>query len=192
MKYYLLKSQNSIIPYQKFFDFWMHRYFYKSKHDYDKLMDQELTEEALKALFEWKNGMNLSKKKEASYIAKVKNHLKSIAEYRNDTNKNASQLYDSLNNVSFVWRIFACHIARPQEYPIYDQNIHRSVLYIQGNDEWKNVTPQLSDEKKEDFYFHNYKEKFLPEFKDIPSRDIDKALFAFGRYLRDYERHAES
>jgi hypothetical protein len=181
---------NNTVSKEEFLTFWSKRYFYKSKHDYESLMNQDISEVVLSALFEWKNGMNLSERKEHSFQNNILNQCEKIREYRKNLDLDAKELYDLLDKVSFVWRIFACHIARPEEYPIYDQNIHRSVLYIQGDDNWQNVTPSLNDQLKSDFYFNNYKKEFLPQFSDIPSRDIDRALFAFGRYLRDFERHA--
>lgn len=184
MKFQTLQPINSK---EDFVTFWKLRYRYESEIDYANTINSEINHIMLKELFIWKNGRRMSSKKEISFKNKIQRRVELLRTYRKSSKRSIRNLYDELSDVSFVWRVFACHIARPSEYPIYDQHIHRAVLYLLEDESWRGVNNTMSMEQKELFYFEVYLSYFLPQFKEFSYRDIDKALFAFGRYLKDYE-----
>ena len=85
-------------------------------------------------------------------------------------------------NLSAVWKIFLLHLINPNTYPIYDQHIHRTFLFIH-NENWSNISNDtITNKDKEKFYFDRY----LPfiqarNIKDL--KQLDEAFFAFGQFL---------
>lgn len=181
------KTLQSTYSHSEFISFWKVRYRYESEINYSELLKSEVTEKNLKELFVWKNGMKLSPKKEESFKQKILPRIETIEKYKIQRELPIKVLYEEFDQVSLVWRVFLCHVVRPDEFPIYDQHIHRAVLFIQGNENWKKVTNTLTKNQKEKFYFDNYLKTFLPQLEEFSLRDIDQALFAFGRYLKEYE-----
>lgn len=92
-------------------------------------------------------------------------------------------------NVSTVWKIFLLHTIKPNKYPIYDQHIHRTFLFIH-NEDWSNITNDtVTNKNKELFYFDRY----LPFVESIDYsnlKKLDEAFFAFGQFLntRNYAK----
>jgi hypothetical protein len=138
----------------------------------------------LRLLFEWKNGMNLRSKKEMSFLNQVLQHeelvhgLKSKFDYEKFEN--------TFGKMSAVWQIFLLHIIQPSEYPIFDQHVYRAYRFIQNQDE-KDL-PFTRTAKLSVFY-----KEYLPFFldmKDLANEhnhfEIDKALWAFGRIIKEY------
>ena len=132
-------------------------------------------------LYEWKNGMRLSVLKQKSLDTKIKAKLDVINSFKSSDCINIEEFKKEFKNLSAVWKIFLLHIIRPYKYPIYDQHIHRTFLFIH-NEDWSNVKNTMSNKDKELFYF----ERYLPfieatKFKDL--KQLDEAFFAFGQFL---------
>lgn len=172
-----------------FITFWSQLYSYSNEAIYKKNISKKVFDtESVQELFKWKNGMRLSDLKQISLNIKiidkleVINYLKSKDEFELDLFK-----YE-FKSLSAVWKIFLLHIIQPQKFPIYDQHIHRTFLFIHKK-EFSNLSnTSIKNKQKEAFYFNEY----LPfidenEIKDL--KKLDEAFFAFGQFLntKDYK-----
>lgn len=172
-----------------FINFWSQLYSYSNEAIYKKNISQKVFDaESIQQLFIWKNGMRLSDLKQKSLnnkiISKIEviNYLKSKDEFELDLFK-----YE-FKSLSAVWKIFLLHIIQPKKFPIYDQHIHRTFLFIHKKEFWNLSNISIKNKEKESFYFNEY----LPfiyenEIKDL--KKLDEAFFAFGQFLntKDYK-----
>lgn len=172
-----------------FITFWSQLYSYSNEAIYKKNISKKVFDaESIQELFIWKNGMRLSDLKQKSLNNKiidklgVINYLKSKEEFELD-------LFNyEFKSLSAVWKIFLLHIIQPKKFPIYDQHIHRTFLFIHKK-EFSNLSnTSIKNKQKEAFYFNEY----LPfidenEIKDL--KKLDEAFFAFGQFLntKDYK-----
>ena len=168
----------------EFINHWSKLYSYVNEDLYDDSIDKEIfIKEDIQNLYTWKNGMRLSEAKQRSVDIKIKAKLSIINDFKRSTSLDIEGFKKEFKDVTTVWRIFLLHTIKPQEFPIYDQHIHRAFLFI-NNEDWGNVSnSSIKDKPKEEFYFGRY----LPfieanGFNDL--RKVDKAFFAFGQFLR--------
>ena len=200
MKYPILEFSNT--DFGSFVKQWSSFYNYKypsdkNVKDYyeDYIRKPELNEESLIKLYEWKNGTPLSGNNEnGEHQRKFKGLNNNILEQIyviNELKKNFKlDVFSSkFEKVSFVWKVFLLHIIQPDNYPIYDQHVHRAYLYLQGNIDFKNVENKMSARKKENFYIEQYCPFIKKMTDDYPFsiRDLDKAFFSFGQFLKKYK-----
>jgi hypothetical protein len=178
-----------------FIDFWERQY--KDTADLEHLYENNIsvkpfTTDAIKKLFQWKNGGKLSKEKETSvcqnYVSmKECESVKRAIEFRHG--ESLSQLTDFANAFlqnefqtgGAIWRIFWLHCCN-QCFPIYDQHVHRAmVLLEEGRIEELGKVP---DEKKIDLYLTRY----LPFHYCLTGeqRNIDRALYTFGQFIKKW------
>ena len=175
MKILISKETNQI----EFVDFWSKQYNYSNEYMYYDNIGKELTEEQILKLFQWKNGTPLSVLK-----------LKSVREnYLDDTTifpENPSMDFirkELLKAGGTIWRIFWIHCHYPKQFPIYDQHVHRAMAHIQ---EWDDIEIPNSNKKKVDLYLTKYL-NFYNEFKELPPKKVDEALWSYGKFLtQDY------
>ena len=132
--------------------------------------------------------MKLSVLKQKSLDTKIKAKLTIINIFKKSDNIDIEAFKKEFKKVSAVWEIFLLHIIKPNKYPIYDQHIHRTFLFIH-NEDWSNIQNTKNDKVKEKFYF----ERYLPfieaqNIKDL--KKLDEAFFAFGQFLntRNYSK----
>jgi hypothetical protein len=64
-------------------------------------------------------------------------------------------------------------------YPIYDQHVHRAMAFMQGGHEWE--IPYYNPTKVRS-YLGSYV-PFFDSFAPIERRRVDRALWAFGKFL---------
>ncbi len=170
----------------QFIEYWSKLYFYPDIHFYKNIHKTILAPHDLQELFQWKNGMNLSFKKQTSLDRKVQPLLYQINKYKNEKDIDLQCFQNTFKEVSTVWKIFILHIIKPTQFPIYDQNVHRAYLYI-TNKEYRNFKyNSLSNKKKEQFYF----EEYLPFIEGLKFEDVeklDKAFFVFGQFINTKE-----
>ncbi len=157
--------------------FWSQRYQYMQEHVYYENIGQSPTSERVIALFEWKNGTPLS----ALKLQSVKhNFARRIDELMNiPVEEGAYDFLKRFHSGGAIWRIFWLHCWQPEKFPIYDQHVYRAMAFIKTGrkDEIPTYDPRKID---------SYVEKYLPfysEFKGIPYREVDKALWSFGKFL---------
>jgi hypothetical protein len=135
---------------------------------------QPLTEERIVQWFLWKNGTPLSPKKSVS----IRRYL--LPEERIGKDGDDESLTAFLNRPGgAIWRIFWLHLQHPQNYPIYDQHVHRAMAYL-----LKFPQPEIPvhNPKKVRGYLDSYR-PFFKSFAACENRAVDRALWAFGRFL---------
>jgi hypothetical protein len=164
-----------------FINFWKGFYAYGRNNLYERIHKPELTKEDLTDLFVWKNGMNLSVPKKNSFESKIVPKLGIINELRRSEKFDLEAFLNEFKSVSVVWKIFLLHIVKPNNYPIYDQHVHRAYQYMNDKD-FDKIRSSMSEKKKLNFYLYEY----LPfvnrmEIKNL--KEMDEAFFAFGQFL---------
>lgn len=125
--------------------------------------------------------MELSGPKKISLKKNVTDKLVLINTYKSQEKFDVEEFKVAFKPMSAVWKIFLLHLIKPEYYPIYDQHIHRAYLYIHQKD-YSDIKNTISNIAKEDFYFKKYLE-FVHSIEGCSLKQIDEALFAFGRFL---------
>ncbi len=178
----LIKEHVSIT---QFINFWSSYYIYaKIENYYIKNINKKVFDsETLNALFMWKNGSVLSKKKKDSLN---KNIIRKIEIINSLKNKFDFDLFKKeFKNVSVIWKIFLLNLIKPKTYPIFDQHVFRAMKFIKFS---KIEEVPNNDREKEEVYFDEYIDFFnkikaeLP--RDFDNKKIDEALWSFGKFLK--------
>jgi hypothetical protein len=167
---------------------WRSFYNYENMNLYDDNIGKVvLSKQDLIELYIWKNGTILSEKKMKSLETKILNRLDKVNEFKQ--NFSIPDFLDEFEDVSFVWKIFLLHIVNPIWYPIYDQHVHRAYLFLTKDSSFKAIENTISKRRKDNFYFGEYLH-FTTGLKvedKIEIQDIDRALFSFGQFLKNYK-----
>ena len=176
-----------------FIQFWARMYSSRYDDSYELIISKgKFTRGDLKKLWIWKNGTPLSEKKSASFEGKIANRISEINEIKNAKQKDLGSVLQKFSQVSAVWRIFLAHVISRDDFPIYDQHIHRAFLFLNEHATTDNlrrdITERLSDIQKINFYQDTYVGFFdeLAKKSGQPKRQIDKALWSYGKCLKDY------
>ena len=164
---------------------WSDLYNYPDYGKYKSLVTKAIFSEGdVRSLFEWKNGMKLSIKKEQSFLSHVLEHEDIIHELKRQFDQ--KKFDDTFEEMSAVWQIFLLHIITPSNCPIFDQHVYRAFMFIQHQDE----KPLPFTQKSKLKIFH---EEYCPFFLDMlelaDEHDhfkIDKALWTFGKIINEY------
>jgi hypothetical protein len=144
---------------------------------YDQHIGAPYSAGDVRSLFEWKNGMPLSKAKRASvdrnFVGR-RHELDTMSPTRS-----ASEFLVQWPRVSAIWRIFWLHCWQPDRYPIFDQHVYRGMSWLGG---WKDQELPRSQSDKLDIYLVEY----LPAWRalGLQDRDDDRALWALGKFLK--------
>ena len=162
-----------------FVNFWRKQYFYDLEYLYDENIEKlPLDENAVWALFKWKNGTEeIAQKKKQSIIRVYLPQLKKLPTLKS--------LQDGKNYLvclhgGAIWDIFWLHCSNPRLFPIFDQHTYRSMAKISGMT--LGEIPSTRSEK-----IRSYFEEYIPftkQFRNASLRDLDRALFAYGRFLK--------
>jgi len=168
----------------EFINYW--KPFYKDKNEELYALNVNLptfNKSNLEDLFHWKNGMTLkgSGKKEKAFNDKIVPKIDSINKLKKLASIDIEHFNLEYENVSAVWRIFLLHLIKPNTYPIYDQNIHRTYSFI-NNLDWQSIKSTMSEKSKLNFYFDTYL-PFVNALKINSLKDFDEAFFAFGQFI---------
>lgn len=161
---------------------WSKFYNYGGIDDYFMhITNNPLTEENIRELFKWKNGMRLSDKKDISLETKIMSKLNIINALRSREEITFQCINENFRGISAIWRIFVAHIIRPEQFPIFDQHVYRAMKYLQTRtvEELKN-----NDKLKLQIYEHEYL-KFYNSFASEADhyKIFDEAMWAFGKFL---------
>ena len=161
-----------------FVEFWAARYTGYDDEFYDANVGQDLTESRILEWFIWKNGTPLSEAKRQSVL---RNFVARRGELDLALNETAAQLLARFSEGGAIWRIFWLHCCQPARFPIYDQHVHRAMGFIQSG-----VPEEIPerDPQKIRAYLDLYM-AFHAQFDGIPFRQVDKALWAFGKFLSE-------
>jgi hypothetical protein len=147
---------------------------------YTEAIKRPLSPDGIRQLFEWKNGGKLSRLKERSVD---KNYIRHLSDLDTLTPEFAPDAFLAhFRTGGAIWRIFWLHCCRPDRFPIYDQHVHRAMTFIGRN-------PEELDDKSDPEKVRLYLEQYLPfhgQFAGLDQRDVDRALWAFGKFLKTY------
>lgn len=154
----------------------------------------DLTEENLRRLLRWKDPHYLTHihketREENPKVAKALKQLSAINLFRQggsteeDMRKTAAQVFPT----GFIWQVFLLHVAKPDVYPIADENVFRVFSVhsgVQVKEDWDTYVAYCN-------YFGRIAEKLgVPRtVENLPQlKRIDNALVVFGQFLRAYYR----
>lgn len=167
----------------EFVEFWSRQYSYDADRadlPYEENINKPLTRERIITLFEWKNGSRLSAKKLASVES---NYIESS--YPLPREDDAAEIADFLIQPGgVVWRVFWLHCNQPDAFPIYDQHVHRAMAHLQGRGELEIPSNYKARAK---LYADDYR-TFFSQFVASEHRAIDRALWAYGKFVKDYPK----
>jgi hypothetical protein len=178
---------------KEFIQFWQ-RYYNDGKYPEKEYLfhlkkDCRLMPEDLLYLLEWKNGKPLSKKKQLIY-ENAKKNLDGLMKYRKLEKFKAdylSELYSLVSEIvrtGLIWRIFLMHVARPDVFPLFDQHVYRTYFFLKNGE----ITDKTLTEDDMKLYqeYYSYVTK-LGDETSLGLRTIDKAFFAFGKFLKEHK-----
>ena len=166
---------------EAFVAFWSDRYPGGDDDFYDRNVGQELTEERILGWFEWKNGTPLSARKRNSVLTNFVARRCELAMILPD--ETPAQILQRFSDGGAIWRIFWLHCWQPARFPIYDQHVHRAMRFIQDGVRKKE---DLQIPEKDPDKIQAYIDQYIPfhaRFDGLPHRKVDKALWAFGKFI---------
>jgi hypothetical protein len=162
-----------------FVRFWEQLFSGFDEDFYQANVGQPLTEERITEWFEWKNGGRLS----ASKAQSIRRYFS--PEERIEHDADVGKLTAFLNKPGgAIWRIFWLHIQHPRHFPIYDQHVHRAMAFML---KWSEFEIPSHDPTKVRTYIEVYR-PFFERFNDCNHRQVDRALWSFGRFLKSEYR----
>jgi len=163
----------------EFIDFWSRRYRYAEAHLYDDNIGLGLTKQRILDLYRWKNNKDLSQKKLNSVIQNFIQRRNELSQFKD--NLSANDILAHFADGGAIWRIFWLHCFRPDQFPIYDQHVHRAMMFIQNG---KAEEIPKSDPRKINAYIGEYL-PFYERFVATDGRVVDKALWTFGKFIKE-------
>lgn len=166
---------------QEFISFWSKLYVYDNAVLYERIHNTTLSEDDLKDLYKWKNGMKLSQAKEKSLNTKIISKIDIVNNLRAASNFDLEYFLKEFKQVSVVWKVFLLHILKPNRFPIYDQHVHRAYRFI-NNQSSDGIKASMNESVKLKFYFEEYY-PFVRESKITDLKKMDEAFFAFGQFI---------
>ncbi|MGB8412392.1 MAG: hypothetical protein WCE23_06155, partial [Candidatus Binatus sp.] len=81
----------------------------------------------------------------------------------------------------FLSGAYRLHCCRP-EFPMYDQHVHRAMTFIEEGQ--RDELGKKPDHRKIEIYLTRYLSFYKEQFVRIEPRRVDKALWAFGKFLK--------
>lgn len=172
------------LNWEKFLNFWSQ--FYDDSQDIDKKLYYPYIDDkgllkggSLKNLWRWKMQVHFKNENSQRALMLMEKDKKTILNYRK-SNPSFNTLYNFSKKIfknGIVYSIFLMHICRPEEYPIFDQHVFRSFVFI--------TKKEIVDkpEKIEDYLKYRKFVLFVHKKHKIDLRKIDKGLMAFGQFL---------
>ena len=161
-----------------FVSFWSKQYQYDLEYLYNDNIGLPLTNDRVWHLYKWKNGSEkIAAQKQKSIQTVYISQLENIPNLK--THREGQDYLATLSGGA-IWAIFWLHCVNPQLFPIFDQHTYRSMARIEAL-----PTAEIPDNRKAKIaaYFQLYI-PFTKKFKDTSDRELDRALFAYGRFLK--------
>ena len=163
----------------EFVEFWSKLNSYELEHLYDENIEKNpLDEAAVWALFKWKNGTEKIAKMKKQSIANA--YLPQLGKIPSLKSLEDGKDYLATLRGGPIWNIFWLHCVNPRLFPIFDQHTYRSMAKISDM-----KVKEISNKRPE--IIRSYFEEYIPftrQFMQVSLRDLDKALFAYGRLLK--------
>jgi hypothetical protein len=162
----------------EFIRFWANLYTDKHEEHYSHNIGKKLTPESVKELFLWKNSGNPSDLKNKSIEGNFVAKLEEVNNLPKETTP--EEFLKKFSRGGAIWRIFFLHIWQPEKYPIYDQHVHRAMMFLRDG---KRMEIPTKTQEKIATYLSDYI-PFHGQFQDDGNRSVDKALWTFGKFLK--------
>ena len=164
---------------------WSRLYNYAGYDEYKTTVRKsELSKKDLRLLFAWKNGSDISTKKDRSFLSQLLQHQELLNELKKEFDQKTFE--KNFGKMSAVLQIFLLHILQPSEYPVFDKYVYRAFRFIQNKEEKR----LPSDQAKRLKIFENEYRPFFLDFcmsaNAYDHFDVDKALWTFGKAIREY------
>ena len=166
----------------EFVKFWAAGYEDPHEELYTKNIDAPRTHESLRELFKWKIGDWLFAR---ALTRTLEPHFLSQIEKAKRLPPDALVFLDAFPNGGAIYRIFWLHCWHPDRFPIYDQHVHRAMVFIREG-RLEELGDHTDDQKIE-----SYLQEYLPFYRTFErglggarGRDADRALLTFGSFLR--------
>lgn len=187
-KLFTIFERNSMADADAFVVFWKQQYVFPNMHWYtNNIHLPSLNPRNLYDLYCWKNGMNLSGPKQQT-VNKLIQELPLINRLKNG-GINEEEFERAFSWVSAIWKIYLRHIMQPDNNPIFDQHVYRAFRYLQDGEL---IELENNNRIKEEEYFQHYLPFFLDVREQVDQRftnkEIDDALWAFGKFISDYPK----
>jgi hypothetical protein len=176
-----------------FVSFWR-RFYDEGKYpdeDYQRNLNARgrLEKKNVLALFEWKNGAPLSKKKRQIAERAIEklteiNKFRTLESLGENDVREFWQIAGQITK-GLIWRIFCLHIARPNDFPIFDQHVLRAYRFLQHG---KVMAKKEEGASVADY--DEYRSFFFQLVKQSGKQrgEVDQALMAFGQHLTPYAK----
>lgn len=159
---------------------------------------KEITEDNLRALFKWKHGQDweqASWKKKLGFQKAIDN-LERLNEFKHFQRVTDAQVESFLRFLSRItrgriYKPFFFHICRPLEFALYDQHVFRAWQFLihLGIQE---VPDDFEVYKQYNRFFAEHVQKIDTDEQWEARRSLDKALMAFGQFLKRNARIFQS
>jgi hypothetical protein len=172
----------------EFIHFWSEKYFNKLEYLYESNIGQ-FTDKSVLALFCWKSGT----KENIRSPERLDIYFAALKKLRKPTSYGKAEEYiKKLDGGGAIWNIFWLHCLNPNLFPIFDQHTYRAMRQIK---EGTNSEIPKNDDKKIRIYFEEYI-PFVFDLLKLPQRaaelrQLDKALFIFGKCLKKCKRKGQ-
>jgi hypothetical protein len=167
---------------RKWVEFWSKRYNYTGEDMqlYASNIKGPHTVQTLTGLFRWKIGRRFAQ----THLPLVQKHFISrIEEARNLADKvPPDEFLNKFSDGGPIYRIFWLHVWN-NAFPIYDMHVHRAMAYID--------TGRIEEPPNGGKAIFNYLDRYLPfyrRFAGIDHRQVDRALWAFGKFIKQWEK----
>lgn len=178
-------------------EFWEN--FYQSKisdevYQANLSMGGELSKENISLLWRWKNERYGSPLIEPTQA--ILGEINAFRRLEHVDERGERKFWQKVATITpgIVWQVFLFHMARPLDYPIFDQHVMRAYLALTRGYLYLNpreaIEPCPTYERfcsaysgYRSFFFDVVKEAGASELKAV-----DRALWAFGRHLKRLHR----
>jgi hypothetical protein len=185
----------------EFVDFWETLYptSFRSEEDYRLAEEcysrnvkgvEEITEENVRALFRWQLGQDWEKAswKRKSAFQKAIDNLERLNEFKHLQRVTDAQVEGFLRFLSGItsgriYKPFFFHICRPLEFALYDQHVYRGWQFL-IHLEVKEVPDDFEAYKQYNRFFAEHAQRMDSDDQWEARRRLDKALMAFGKFLK--------
>lgn len=178
LNFYTYRQQASSM--EEFINFWERQYRDLNEHLYHTNIAPPLTPDKVRRLYVWKNGQKLAAKKMNSVERNFVNRLDELSVL--PPTISAEEFLHRFALGGAIWRIFWLHCWQPDKFPIYDQHVHRAMIYIEEG-RLEEIGIYKNDSRKVDVYLNRYL-AFNKAFSRMEHRKVDSALLAFGQFLK--------
>lgn len=197
---------------EQFVDIWSHYYEYTLTDENEYLnelnitndINNDLTEDNIKKLLQWKSPRWLAEKKrngeDNPKVKKVIEEIESINDFRHDLTSEDEFLEIIRKKIfsdGLIYPIFLFHIARPYQYPIADKNVFIAYSILNPKKDfpkncksYKAYKEFFIDLAKKAGIISNEPKGIEKNIYDIVKglKKVDNALFEFGIFWNKYNK----